>query len=259
MRVKQIKEFLLRTDVKEILPTPPEGTLLVSSNSGFTLEKYQAQMLKFAQDFKQTFEKEKIARLKLEKAYVQTISGLAKAVEGRDSYTGGHAERVALYAYLTAEEMCLPVELREEIKLAALLHDIGKISIPDAILLKGARLSTEEFEIMKTHPDNGIDILKNIQFLEHLIPSIRAHHESFDGKGYPQGLARYEIPVGARIIAVVDTFDAIISSRAYRKGSPPEAGLKELERCSGTQFDPEVVRAFTRACRSGKIWNSASK
>ncbi|MBI1819399.1 MAG: HD-GYP domain-containing protein [Nitrospirae bacterium] len=258
--IKKIKDFLMRTDLNDILPSDVENSNVATLTDQETLLKsFQEQTLKVVRDFKQTFESEKRVRLELEKAYFQTIIALSKAVERRDTYTGGHAERVTRYADFTAEELGLSPESREEIKLAALLHDIGKISVPDNILSKESQLSSEEFEIMKTHPQNGVEIIKNIHLLERLIPSVLFHHESFDGSGYPHGLSKFDIPLGARIIAVVDTFDAIVSSRPYRKGKSPEAGLIELRRCAGTQFDPEIVLAFTQAWKSGKIIYRASR
>jgi putative nucleotidyltransferase with HDIG domain len=258
MSVRKIKEFLLRADLEEVLPSEIENEEVSPfSEQEKLIETYNQQMLKYVQDFKKLFENEKKARIELEKTYFETITALAKTVERRDSYTGGHADRVTLYATLTAEELGLDYQSKEDVKLAALLHDIGKISVPDAILSKGSRLTAQEFEIMKTHPQNGIEIIKNIHSLENLIPAILSHHEAFDGKGYPYGLSREEIPCGGRIIAVVDTFDAITSSRSYRKGSSFEKGVEEINRCSGTQFDPEVVQAFIRVFESGQFKNYA--
>ena len=255
MSIQKIKDFILRNDLDEFysgdLDEKSVTTTLVSPDE--TLRLYQDQMLKYVQDFKHTFENEKKTRMELEKAYFQTIMGLSAAVEKRDSYTGGHAERVTKYAILVAQELALPEKEIQDVKLAALLHDIGKISIPDAILTKGARLSPSEFEIMRTHPATGAEILKNIQFIARLVPAVLSHHEAFNGSGYPRGLSGKEIPLGARIIAVVDTYDAIIRSRSYRKGSPPEVGVGEVQRCSGQQFDPEIVEAFSRAWKSGKL------
>jgi putative nucleotidyltransferase with HDIG domain len=258
MSVRKIKEFLLRSDLGEILPSEVENEEVPAfSDQERLIETYNQQMLKYVKDFKKIFENEKKARIELEKTYFETITALAKTVERRDSYTGGHADRVTLYATLTADELGLDYQLKEDVKLAALLHDIGKISVPDSILSKGSRLTSQEFEIMKGHPQNGIEIIKNIHSLENLIPAIISHHEAFDGKGYPYGLSGEEIPLGGRIIAVVDTFDAITSSRSYRKGNSLEKGIEEINRCSGTQFDPEIVQAFIRAFESGKIKNCA--
>jgi len=254
MSIENFKEFLLRNDLEEYFNSElMEQLELTQSDQKSLIESYNRQMLKYVQDFKKTFENEKKARLELENTYFETIAALAKTIERRDSYTGGHADRVTFFATLTADDLGLDHPTKENVKMAALLHDIGKISIPDAILSKGSKLTFPEFEIMKTHPQNGIEIIKNIHSMKNLIPAILSHHEHFNGKGYPEGLCGKEIPLGGRIIAVVDTFDALTSSRSYRKGSSPEAGLAEIQRCSGTQFDPEIVQAFSRVFHSGKI------
>ena len=259
MSLKKIKEFLLRDDLEEFFQAELESQKASSLAEQKTLlESYNKQMLKYVQDFKKTFEIEKKARIELENTYFETIAALAKTIERRDSYTGGHADRVTHYASLTSEELGLDPEAKENVKMAALLHDIGKISIPDAILSKGSKLTHPEFEIMKSHPQNGVEIIKNIHSMKSLLPAILSHHEYFNGKGYPQGLSGQAIPLGGRIIAVVDTYDALTSSRSYRKGCSPEAGLAEIHRCAGTQFDPEIVLAFTRVCQSGKIRHHAA-
>jgi HD-GYP domain-containing protein (c-di-GMP phosphodiesterase class II) len=135
------------------------------------------------------------------------------------------------------------------VKLGALLHDIGKIGVPDAVLRKPAKLNHEEWDKMKLHPLHGQKILRNIKFLEGASRVVSQHHEQWDGSGYPYGLRGEDIDLSARIFAVVDAFDAMISDRVYRKGRPYEAALEELERCSGTQFDPLVVEAFKHVPR----------
>jgi HD-GYP domain-containing protein (c-di-GMP phosphodiesterase class II) len=131
-----------------------------------------------------------------------------------------------------------------DLELGALLHDIGKIGVPDAILRKPAKLNDEEWETMKLHPVHGQKILRNIRFLEGAARVVGQHHERWDGAGYPFGIRGEDIDVGARIFAVVDAFDAMVSDRVYRPGRPYEAALEELERCAGTQFDPMIVEAF---------------
>lgn len=258
MSLKKFKEFLLRDDLEEFFQAELENQKSASlAEQKSLLESYNKQMLKYVQDFKKTFENEKKARIELETTYFETIAALAKTIERRDSYTGGHADRVTRYAFLTSKELGLNHAEQDNVKMAALLHDIGKISIPDAILSKGSKLTYPEFEIMKSHPENGVEIIKNIHSMKSLLPAILFHHEHFNGKGYPHGLSGQEIPLGARIIAVVDSYDALTSSRSYRKGCAPEAGLAEIQRCAGTQFDPEIVLAFTRVCQSGIIRHHA--
>jgi HD-GYP domain-containing protein (c-di-GMP phosphodiesterase class II) len=143
--------------------------------------------------------------------------------------------------------MGLDPEETERLRIAALLHDVGKIGIIEALLEKPARLSDEEFPPMRLHPEKGVEILSPIKKLRDILPGILHHHERFDGSGYPGGLKGGQIPLFARIIAVADAYDAIVSTRPYRQGTPPSEALAELNRCAGSQFDPEVVQSFTAA------------
>jgi len=183
--------------------------------------------------------------------FLNTIMALAAAVDAKDPYTHNHSRKVAYYAGLIGEEMNLSTEEMEILERAAILHDIGKIAIPESILNKPDRLTREEFEIMKTHPLCGVKIVENIRQMEAILPGMKYHHERYDGKGYPEGLAGEEIPLLARILAVADTYDAITSDRPYRKGPGHDFAIEEVKRCSGTQFAPEVVEAFLRTsiCR----------
>jgi len=179
----------------------------------------------------------------LQDTFRQTIQGLASALEAMDKYTSGHSDRVALYSRLIAVQMKLEKNEIELITQAALMHDIGKMGC-HANLNKPGKLTGEEYEIFKAHPTFGKEILETITFLHALIPGVYLHHERWDGKGYPLGLSRTEIPLMARILAVADTYDAMTSDRAYRKALSHRVAVAELERCSGTQFDPDVVNAF---------------
>lgn len=176
--------------------------------------------------------------------YVDTIRALAAAIDAKDPYTRGHSERVTQYSLLAAEALALPREERERLRYAAVLHDVGKIGIDDRILRKPAPLDKDEWEIMCTHVDMGAQIVDNIEFLAGAKPLIRGHHERFDASGYPDGLMGQDIPLGARIIAVADSFDTMTTDRPYRKSPGVDFALNELRRCSGTQFDPEVAEAF---------------
>lgn len=178
---------------------------------------------------------------------LQTIKSLVQALEARDKYTRGHSDNVARYTVMIARHF---LEREEEIgryQLSAQLHDIGKIGVPDAILLKPGRLTDEEMRIMQTHPGKGSDILAPIPSLQDVIPGVRWHHERMDGKGYPDGLKGMEIPLQARVIAVADTFDALTSNRPYRLGCTVEKALAIIRAAADTQFDPEVVDVFCRA------------
>jgi len=182
----------------------------------------------------------------LQTAYIQTIRALAEAIDAKDAYTRGHSERVAVYASRIARELNLRKELIERVYFAGLLHDVGKIGIPDAIITKPDRLTEEEYEEIKRHPEIGAKILEPVEFLRSVVPCVRHHHEWYDGcqSGYPDRLAGDQIPLPSRVIVVADTVEAMTSDRPYRKALPLEVVVKELHKFSGTQFDPVVVDAF---------------
>ena len=180
----------------------------------------------------------------LQATFQQTIEGLAKAIDKMDRYTAGHSERVASYAMLIAQKLGLgPAEV-EIVRQSALMHDIGKIGCV-LNLNKPGKLTQDEYEIFKKHPGFGKDILDPIRFLHPLIPGVHLHHERWDGRGYPIGLKGQEVPLIARIISVADTYDAMTIDRAYRRALPHEVAVNEIERCSGSQFDPDVANPFT--------------
>lgn len=182
----------------------------------------------------------------LQKTFVETVAALAHAIDARDAYTAGHSNNVSDLAVELAAEVGLPSEEREMIRLAGLLHDIGKIAIPDAILHKPGRLTLEEYALVKTHPQVGAQILESIEQLKPMVPIVLSHQERFDGTGYPNGLARKEIPIGARVLSIVDAYSAIIDHRAYRPARSKAQAMEEIRRCSGQQFDPEIVTAFSK-------------
>lgn len=189
----------------------------------------------------------------LKRTYICTVEALANAVEARDSYTRGHTERVYLLAKAIAEELGWSQEKFADLQIGALLHDIGKIGVPDSILNKPGPLTADELEIMKRHPMIGARMVESIPFLKSAMPYILFHHERHDGKGYPQGLSGFEIPLEGRLLAVVDTIDAYTSDRPYRKGRSLEKAIDEILRFSGTQFDPAVVEACLAAYKKGKL------
>lgn len=176
--------------------------------------------------------------------FLDTITVLAQSVELRDEYTGGHTFRVTTYSTLLAEHLGLPPEEIDLIRIGTPLHDIGKIGIDDAILRKPDRLTNEEFEIMKTHTTKGAEILATIPDLHNILPIVRSHHERWDGRGYPDGLAGEAISHLARIVALADAFDAMTSDRPYRKGMSPVIAFTEIEKQLGKQFDPTFGAAF---------------
>ncbi|MGL6074523.1 MAG: HD domain-containing phosphohydrolase [Fimbriiglobus sp.] len=179
--------------------------------------------------------------------FLRTITMLAQLVELRDEYTGGHTQRVTRYSLLIAEHMRLPEDQIDLIKLGTPLHDIGKVGIADEILRAPRRLTPSEFAIMQTHAEKGAEYLQGIPELAPIIPIVRSHHERWDGTGYPDRIAKEDIPLLARIVAVADAFDAMTSNRPYhvnKKGRPAEEAFAEVERQAGRQFDPKVAEAF---------------
>ena len=182
----------------------------------------------------------------LEGTFIGTIAALAAAVDAKDSYTYGHSEDVTEYAIATAEELALSSTQIETIRLAAILHDIGKIGVDVCILNKPGKLNEEERTIINRHPSIGANILESLDFLKEAVPFVLFHHERFSGGGYPSGIAGEAIPIGARIISVADSFNAMVSNRPYRKALDFDAAIRELKDNAGTQFDPQVVDAFLK-------------
>ena len=182
----------------------------------------------------------------LEDAYRSTLRALTAALETRDLETHGHSERVVTYSLRLGQEYGLDAARMKSLEFGSLLHDIGKIGVPDLILRKPAKLTDEEWVVMREHPVHGQLILRGIEFLEGAALVVGQHHEKWDGSGYPLGLTEDEIDICARIFSVADAFDAITSDRVYRKGKPYEAAAKELDDWAGKQFDPAVVQAFHR-------------
>ncbi|HHT9157117.1 MAG TPA: bifunctional diguanylate cyclase/phosphohydrolase [Candidatus Tripitaka californicus] len=185
----------------------------------------------------------------LKRAYMDSTKALLRALESKDNYSAVHSCLVATYAWHFTGVLNLPPEEREVIKNASLLYDLGKISIPDAILMKKGTLTSDEFTLVKQHPYYGASVVKGIKFLEQEVPIILHHHERWDGQGYPDGLKGKDIPLGARILALADTYEAVTSARPYRKGRPPEEAFKILREESGRQFDPELVEPFIKAMK----------
>lgn len=172
------------------------------------------------------------------------LHAMVNSIDAKDTYTCGHSERVALYAKSLAQAANLPTGTCDRIYLAGLLHDVGKIGVPDAILCKTGKLTTEEFAAMKKHPEIGARILSRIRQINDLLPGVLHHHERVDGRGYPDGLAGDEIPLFGKIICIADCFDAMTTNRTYRAAMPIQAAVAEVRRCAGTQFDPHLAEAF---------------
>ena len=189
----------------------------------------------------------------VQKITLQIVSTIAHALDARDGYTQGHSMRVSVYASTIARELGMSAEEVENIRNVALLHDIGKIGVPDSVLNKPGRLTDEEFEMMKQHPSVGGEILKDIDTIPGIEIGTRYHHERYGGGGYPSGLQGESIPYIARIIAVADAYDAMTSNRVYRNHLSEEQVISELERCSGTQFDPNIAQVAVRLLREGRM------
>lgn len=182
----------------------------------------------------------------LEENFLQTVVSLANAMDARDSYTGDHSQRMGDLATRVSQAMNFSAAEVDTIYWAAVLHDIGKIGIPDKILKKPGPLTKKEWAVIKEHPLIGAQIVAPVKYLAAVSPIIRSHHEKVDGSGYPDGLDGEVIPLGSRIVSVVDAYVAIRDERVYRKSRTHEEAIAELRRCSGTQFDPDVVDVFCK-------------
>ncbi len=189
----------------------------------------------------------------LQETFHATASTLAEAIEKRDLYTGGHTRRVLEYSLVVGRTLGFTPDRLDILRLTALLHDVGKIGVDDAVLRKPAKLTDEEYQAIKRHATIGWDIVRHAKRLAQAATGIRAHHEHYDGSGYPDGAKGDAIPIESRIIGVVDAFDSMTSDRPYRKGFAPELALGELKKHAGTQFDPRIVQAFLAAYEQGEI------
>lgn len=219
------------------------------------LAQAKEQLLTLARDVNAMYQSERARARELEEAlaalqenYLATVRTLAFIVEAKDSSTREHLERTHDYARALSRVVNPGQEAGAELSYGFLLHDVGKVGIPESILCKPGPLTDEEYEVMKTHPLIGVQIVAPIKFLGTAVEVIRCHHERWDGRGYPDGLAGEDIPIGARIFSVCDTFDAMTSDRPDRRALPFDYAVEEIERCGGTQFDPVVVDAFVEMC-----------
>jgi putative nucleotidyltransferase with HDIG domain len=193
------------------------------------------------------------AYAELNNSYKNTIMALSNSIDARDPYTAGHSKRVADISLEIGKYLGLGKDKLDNLEIAALLHDIGKIGVPDEILHKSGKLNEYEYSKIKEHPAIGVNILKTIEFLKYTIPIILHHHERFNGGGYPLGITGYEIPLEARIITVADSYDAMVSDRPYRKGLPEDLAINELIKNTGIQFDELVVQAFLELKHKGLV------
>jgi HD-GYP domain-containing protein (c-di-GMP phosphodiesterase class II) len=204
----------------------------------------QTQLEHYAADLREVFKQERARAQELRRSYMATVRALSNAVEARDAYTSKHAERVAAYGLELARAAGLDVADSPQIEFGFLLHDVGKLAVPDAILFKSGRLTEEEYALVRRHPVIGTEILRDIDFLGEGKLVVRHHHERWDGTGYPDGLAGEAIPFAARVFAVADALDALTTDRPYRPASSFPRAREVLYACAGTQFDPSVVSAY---------------
>jgi HD-GYP domain-containing protein (c-di-GMP phosphodiesterase class II) len=210
------------------------------------VSSYDTQLIEACAGFMSTFVENVALYDEQQELFVGTLHALTAAIDAKDRYTRGHSERVALVSYQLSQLAGLPETQCERIRIAGLVHDVGKIGVPESTLLKPGKLTDIEFGHIKKHPEIGFEILHQVPLLADVLPGVLHHHERYDGKGYPYGLSGTEIPLMARIIAVADTFDAMSSDRAYRAKMPRAQVLAEIGRSAGTQLDPRLAQLMQK-------------
>ena len=257
--VEEIRKFnkelyiLLLTGHKDM--APPLETIKRLDIQGYCekSDKFDQLLLLVESGIKSVKQMDEIKRIneelsesneRLERAYLDMVQTLRYTVEAKDTYTRGHSDRVSEYSVLIGEKLGLPEDQIKTLRIGGLFHDIGKLGIPDSILLKPDKLSDDEYSQIKNHPSIGAHILGSAEIFKDIIPIVKHHHERYDGNGYPSRLKGEEIPYIARIAAVADTFDAMTSRRSYRGPIDIEHVKEEIKRCEGTQFDPQIAEVF---------------
>ena len=257
--VEEIRKFnkelyiLLLTGHKDL--APPLETIRKLDIQGYCekSDKFDQLLLLIESGIKSIAQMNEIKRInlelsntyeKLEKAYLESIQTLRYTVEAKDPYTRGHSDRVSAYSVLIGKKLGLSEDDLKTLKVGGLFHDIGKIGIPDSILLKESKLTDDEYSEIKNHPSIGAHILCNAEVFKDIIPIVKHHHERYDGRGYPGMLKGEDIPYFARIAAVADAFDAMTSKRTYRNSLPLDVVKEEIQKNLGTQFDPEIGKTF---------------
>jgi len=232
-------------------PIAREGKLLGGLFAGAKtgddphVSSYDLQLLETAAGYVAAFLENVLHYADKEAMFLGSLRALTSAIDAKDRYTRGHSERVALMAARLATAVGIDDSEAERVHIAGMVHDVGKIGVPEAVLCKPGRLTDEEFELIKLHPEIGHRIVKDIPLLADVLPGVLHHHERWDGRGYPHGLAGEDIPLMGRLLALADTFDAMSSTRSYRAAMTRDKVLSEIERCAGAQFDPELAQAFT--------------
>lgn len=217
------------------------------------VEQLKTQLFTYAEDLNREWKLERHRSQQMEQLLVATVGALANAIEARDPYTRGHTDRVSRMALVLCEAMGWNRDQLRVAKMGSLLHDIGKIGVPDSILLKPGRLEPFEMERMRAHPTIGAMILQGIDELRPAVPFVIAHHERWDGQGYPHRLSYESIPIEGRILAIADAFDAMTSARPYRAPLALDEAAAEIKQCAGTHFDPTVAAVFDDLFRAGMI------
>jgi HD-GYP domain-containing protein (c-di-GMP phosphodiesterase class II) len=229
-----------------LIQAEPAGILVLANpDNGAFKEEVQTLLMLLSREASlilSTFR----ANERLNESYGDVVQALARAIDARDAYTHHHSDRTRSLVRSLGDEFRLPSQMIAHIEQGALLHDLGKVGIDDAILRKPGKLTTEEYAFMKKHPGIGYRILQPISHLQAAAAIVLYHQEWFNGQGYPEGLAGEEIPLGARLVSVIDAWDAMTSNRPYRNAMPKSAAIAELRRAAGTQFDPRAVDAFVR-------------
>lgn len=224
----------------------PVGAVVAGDKHGDDpqVSSYDIQLLEAAAGYMGAFLDNAVLYAEQRALFLGTLEALTAAIDAKDRYTCGHSQRVAHLAWKLALATGMPAEEADRVRIAGLVHDVGKIGVPEAVLTKSGRLTDEEFGAIKLHPEVGHRILKDIALLDDVLPGVLHHHERWDGRGYPAGLKEEAIPPIARLIALADTFDAMSSTRSYRAAMPRAQVLAEIRKCSGAQFDPALVSAF---------------
>lgn len=224
------------------------GVLLAGTRPGDsrTVSSIETKLLGAASEHVSVFLRNARLYANLDSMFLGTVQGMVSAIDAKDQYTRGHSQRVAWLARALARECGLPESMASRVYLAGLVHDVGKIGVPEHVLQKSGRLDDEEFGWIMRHPEIGSRILRDIPQMDDILPAVLHHHERWDGTGYPHRLGGQEIPIFARLVALADAFDAMSSTRTYRSARPREAVVAELRRCAGSQFDPELIEPFLR-------------
>ncbi len=256
--VEKIREFnkelyiLLLTGHKDL--APPLETIRRLDIQGYCekSDKFDQLLLLIESGIKSIAQMNEIKEInrELENAYLESIETLRYTVEAKDSYTRGHSDRVSEYSVLIGKHLGLSEDDLRTLKIGGLFHDIGKIGVPDSILLKDSKLTDDEYSEIKNHPSIGAHILSTATIFKNMLPIVKHHHERFDGHGYPGQLKGNDIPYLARITAIADSFDAMTSRRTYRDSMPMDSVIEEFERCKGTQFDPDLTDVFLDILRN---------